>query len=103
MNKVGKKTRANRASNVRVKKRVQAMGITRCELRYPGCTPANFLTFAHGKKRRKLQGDELDTLLCLACQNCHNRIEFLPHEAMLAIVESVISERDIAWPDTALP
>lgn len=91
--KAGKKTKANRASNARLKKKFESLGITRCELNYPNCTPDNFLTWAHGRKRRRLLDGELDSLVCLACQNCHSRIEFLAPEAMLAIVQSVISER----------
>lgn len=93
--KPGKQTKANRASNARLKKKFEALGITRCELSYLGCTADDFLSWAHGRKRRKLQGDELDTLVILSCHNCHNRIEFLPPEGMLAIVESVISERGL--------
>jgi hypothetical protein len=95
MLKAGKKTKANRASNARLKVKFQKMGITHCELNYEGCTPDNFLTWAHGKKRRKLQGDELDTLVVLACQNCHSNIERMAPEGMLAIVQSVVSEREI--------
>lgn len=89
----GKKTRANRAANAKLKAEFEKQGITSCELGYPGCTRDEFLSWAHGKKRRKLQGDELVTLVILACINCHNRIEYTGHEAMLAIVESVIAER----------
>jgi hypothetical protein len=90
---VGKKTRAWVNARARLKKKFAAMGITTCELKYPECTHDNFLSFAHGKKRRHLVGDELETLVCLLCQNCHSRIEQMPEAAMEAIVRSVIAER----------
>ncbi len=91
--KSGRQTKANRASNARLKKRFTAMGIESCELGYENCTKDNFLSWAHGRKRRHLQGDELDTLVILSCLNCHTRIERMPESAMCAIVESVIAER----------
>lgn len=93
--KPGKKTKMNRASNARLKKKFEAIEITRCELGYPDCTPDSFLSWAHGRKRRKLKGDELDTLVILSCINCHNHIERMAPEGMLAIVQSVISERGL--------
>jgi hypothetical protein len=89
----GRKTRANKKANAALKREFEAKGITRCELGYPGCTPDSFLTWAHGKKRRKLEDNELVTCVCLACQNCHSRIESMSPESMLCIVQSVIVER----------
>lgn len=90
---VGRKTLANMKANARLKRKFEALGITRCELGYVNCTPDSFLTWAHGKKRRKLVGDELETCVILACQSCHQIIERMQPDAMLAIVQSVISER----------
>lgn len=90
---VGPKTRAWINARARLKKKFAAMGITSCELGYEGCKHDDYLSFAHGKKRRHLQGDELETLVILACQNCHSRIERIPEAAMCAIVTSVIAER----------
>jgi hypothetical protein len=89
----GKKTRANMKANAKLKREFEAKGITRCELGYPGCTKDDFLSWAHGKKRRKLQGDELTSCVILACINCHDVIERMSPEGMLVIVESVIAER----------
>jgi hypothetical protein len=91
--KGGKKTAANKRANAKLKREFEKQGITSCELGYPGCTRDEFLSWAHGKKRRKLEGNELETLVILACINCHNRIEAMNHEGMLAIVESVVAER----------
>ena len=90
---VGKKTIANIKANARLKREFEAKGITTCELGYLNCTGDNFLSWAHGKKRRKLQGDELTSCVILACINCHQVIERMSPEGMLAIVTSVISER----------
>lgn len=92
----GRKTKLNKASNARLKKKFETLEITSCELGYPGCTRTEFLSWAHGRKRRKLEGNELDTLVILSCINCHTRIERLAPEGMLAIVQSVIAEREIA-------
>lgn len=91
---VGKKTLANMKANARLKKKFTALGITRCELRYINCTGSDFLSWCHGRKRRKLVGDELETLVCLACINCHSVAERMQPEAMLAIVQSTIAERE---------
>lgn len=89
----GRKTKANKRANAKLKIVFEGRELTTCELGYPNCTRGSFLTWAHGRKRRKLQAGELETLVILACINCHNRIENLGPEGMLAIVESVIAER----------
>lgn len=70
-----------------------AQGITSCELRYEGCWGDKALGYAHGRKRRHLKGDELKTLTILACNPCHDRIEYLPPEEMLRIVQGTIANR----------
>lgn len=93
--KAGKRVRAWANTRARLKKQFQAQGITTCELGYIGCARDNLLSFAHGRKRRKLEGDELETLTILACIPCHDQIERMTHEGMLVIVQSVISERGL--------
>lgn len=95
LRRAGKKGNAWKTTRRQLKKESAAMGITRCELNYPNCTGDDQLGFAHGRKRTRLKGNELHDLCCLICNNCHSRIEFSGPEAMLAVVESVISERDI--------
>lgn len=90
---VGKKTREWLTVRARLKRRFNAAGITSCELGYPNCWKDEALGFAHGRKRRHLKDNEIETLVALCCTPCHNRIEVLPAPAMLAIVQSVISER----------
>lgn len=71
-----------------------ARGITSCELKMEGCWGEGALGFAHGRKRRHLEGDELKTLTILACNPCHDKIECLLPEEMLTTVESVIANRE---------
>lgn len=90
---VGKKTRQWIVVRLRLKRRFDAAGVTSCELGYPGCWKDEALGFAHGRKRRHLKDNEIESLVVLACNPCHDRIETLPAPAMLAIVQSVIAER----------
>jgi hypothetical protein len=91
--KAGRRT--NDWIKIRRKLKVQyeAAGITQCELGYEGCKRDTWLSFAHGRKRRHLQGDELETLTILCCTCCHDKIEYLKPEEMLAIVRNVIFQR----------
>ena len=91
---VGRKTLANMKANARLKRKFTALGITSCELHLPNCTRDNFLTWAHGKKRRKLVGDELETCVILACTFCHAKLEVMGPDLMLTVVQEVISERN---------
>ena len=72
----------------------KAAGITSCELKYEGCWGEKALGWAHGRKRRHLKDGELKSLVVLSCNPCHDRIEYLKPEEMLAIVESIIAQRD---------
>ncbi len=96
MKKVGKKSKEWIAVRRRLKVKYEAAGIVSCELKYEGCKRDGWLSFAHGKKRRHLKGNELETLCILSCLICHGRIERLPEDEMCAIVENVIANRQIA-------
>ena len=91
--KPGRKIKAWTAERRKLKVKYAQMGITSCELGYQGCKRDDWLSFAHGRKRRKLEGDELSTLTILACVPCHDKIEFLPADEMLTIVQGVIANR----------
>jgi hypothetical protein len=91
--KLGKKSKQWIAVRRRLKVEFQALGIMSCELRYEGCAGDTMLGFAHGRKRRHLKGDELETLTILACNHCHDAIEYLGPEKMLEIVERAIARR----------
>src|SRR5688500_12937633 len=90
---VGKKTRQWMTVRARLKRRFDAAGITSCELGYPGCWNDEALGFAHGRKRRHLKDNEIETLVVLACNPCHDRIETLPAPEMLRIVQAAIAVR----------
>jgi hypothetical protein len=90
---IGKKTRAWRNCVVRLKKKFERMGITSCELQYEGCWGDHSLGFAHGRKRRWLREDELESLVILACNYCHDVIERKSPEEMLAVVQETIHKR----------
>lgn len=74
--------------------------ITSCELKLTMCKPKSFLAFAHGKKRKELSGNELANLIVLACQPCHEHIEYnIPKNQMLQVVEDTIRARKIKVPE----
>lgn len=87
--------RMNEWSKVRRKLSLDfaSKGITSCELGYEGCWREKALGWAHGRKRRHLQGDELTALVILACNPCHDKIERLPEAKMCGIVTDVIANR----------
>jgi len=89
MNK-GKRTKEWDTVRRRLSTEFKAKGITSCELKYPGCWGDSALGFAHGRKRRHLEGDELRSLVILACNPCHDKIEYLEPAEMLEIVQNVI-------------
>lgn len=74
--------------------------ITECELKLTMCKPKMFLTFAHGKKRKELNQGELANLIVLACQPCHEYIEYkIPKSQMLQIVQDTIKARKVPIPE----
>lgn len=105
--KPGAKTNEWEAAKKVLKPAFEEAGITACEVGkylmqnpdYEAIMLQNrhryFLTWAHGDKRNNLVGDELLTLVVLSCVDCHNYIEKLPREEMRAIVESIISHRQV--------
>lgn len=66
--------------NPKLKKIYEDKGITRCELKLPGCWDDETLGWHHRHKRGwyRLQQDKLaefnHTILC--CTNCHQKVEF---------------------------
>ncbi len=91
--KPGKKTREWERIRRKIKPEFEAQGITSCEFRYPLCQGGYMLSFAHGKKRRNLVGDELEKFVGLACQNCHTLLELKPEKEMERAVRFVILQR----------
>jgi hypothetical protein len=91
--RVGKKGRDWIAVRRRLSAEFAARGIVSCELGYESCWGQTALGWAHGRKRRHLKDNELETLVILSCNPCHDKIEYLPPAEMLAIVQDVISNR----------
>lgn len=85
----GKKTKKWATTRSGLKPRFEAAGITTCELRYPGCWFNNGLGFAHAKKRRKLSEEDLEVVI-LACNPCHDKIEYSPNmeETVMKVIEN---------------
>lgn len=71
----------------RIKLKFEKAGITTCELRLPGCTYGNFLTFAHSKKVRHWETLEDAEDVILACQKCHGFIEALGQRNLFTMKE----------------
>ncbi len=92
MNRRGKKVKAWDSARARLKVKFQAAGIMTCELRYAGCAFDNYLSFAHSKKRRNIQGDELNEV-ALLCIPCHEYAERLPEAEMTTLIRSIINAR----------
>lgn len=91
--KPGRKTLEWDQERARLKIEFEQMGVTECELRYPGtCWHDYALGFAHSKKRRFLKRHELKHVI-LCCNPCHNILESLPHDLMEVEVDQVIRNR----------
>lgn len=73
MIKPGKKTKEWDKAKVELKKEFQEMGITSCEIRLPDCTNSYMLGWAHTRKRRFVTDIKR---VVLACQNCHQKVEY---------------------------
>lgn len=94
MRPTGKKTKAWDNARADLKMEFLALGITSCELRYPGCWFDNALGFAHAAKRRKLTAEDLNHVV-LACNPCHDILEIKPPEEMKRIVDTICQEREL--------
>lgn len=100
----GKKYRENMKVNREKKAEHERLGITECELRISRfCTPSNYLTWSHSRKRRfmgKWGSDERAERMresVLACQNCHRIAdEEMSHDESLALHQEIISRRQAA-------
>ena len=90
MKKAGKRTAKRQAMN----RKLDQLGITRCEVRIPGkCVDSIMLTWAHSKKSRFLVSDEDWLEACRACIPCHDYIEAQSHEKMREAVVKAIGAR----------
>jgi hypothetical protein len=89
----GKKTKAWDRLRAKIKPKFFAVGITTCEMRWPGCKYDEDLGFAHAQKRNKVE--DLSEVI-LVCNHCHDYLDNqgMSHEAMEAIVRDVIERRE---------
>lgn len=90
----GKRTRKRVAMNKRLKKLLEGLGITRCEINLPGCLINFALGFAHSKKSRFIitNDDWMEAALC--CPMCHDKLDNrMSHEEMERLVKSAIEKR----------
>lgn len=90
INKRGPGTKAWDAERARLKPKFKAVGITTCEIQYPGCWNDDYLGFAHDAKRRKQP--DLGKVI-LGCNPCHDILENLGPERMKAEVDRIIAGR----------
>lgn len=98
--RVGNKKVSWDTTRAKLKKKFQEMGITSCELRMNGCTPFQFLGFAHTKKRADIKTQEDLEDVVLACTNCHQKVEFgrgVTHKMMYDKLKEVISGRFLEY------
>ncbi len=79
MKRIGKRTKINIKANRILAEKYMELGITKCEIKLPGCMPNFALSFAHKHKRiwyyktPELLSSMKETLL--ACASCHAKIE----------------------------
>jgi hypothetical protein len=105
--KIGKKGQESLDNVAERKKEFEAVGITTCEISaYPKtkwvfenvCWHNNALSFAHGKKRKKLTKEELKKVI-LGCVPCHTIIEYECEKktglTMEQFVDAVIAARKV--------
>jgi len=98
LRKVGKKGQEWITARNWLRKRFNWAGITSCEFKFQGCWGDQWLSFAHCKKRRKLEDGEI-WHVGLACQHCHSILdEVMNHEEMHTAVHRVIHQRGLIAP-----
>lgn len=90
MKKHGKRTAKRQAMN----RKLNELGIDRCEIRIPGkCVDSILLSWAHSKKSRFLITDEDWMTAARSCAQCHLIIESGCHAEMERIVLEAIAKR----------
>ena len=96
MKRSGFKRKPNAWDKIRaeLKPKFEKIGITCCELHYPGCFRDNYLGFAHSQKRRNANTPALMREVILTCGPCHDVIEGMGEEKMSVIVRETIRKRN---------
>lgn len=89
----GKKTDEWAEARKNILRDFESRGIISCELRLSGCLGNLFLSLAHSRKRRNIKTAEDLYEVVLACQNCHEIIEYSGIENMYTYVKEAIRRR----------
>ena len=94
MRRIGPKTAAWMEAREHLKHRFEEMQVTTCELHWPHhCWRNNGLSFAHSKKRRFIEGDEIYEV-ALLCPIAHDMVERLSHREMYNVIREIIKNRE---------
>lgn len=97
--KPGKRTLNWEDGRKELKKLFAAWGITSCEIRFEGCLRDNFLGFAHVERQKVMTLKEVRSpdKVCLACQQCHQTLDFeMDKKSSKAFMEAIIEQRKSA-------
>ena len=88
----GKKSAEWNNARERLKKLFQSKQLTSCEICDESWEHAN-LSFAHSKKRRHIEGNELFEVILCCIHPCHDKLERLPEYEMTEKVREIIQRR----------
>lgn len=97
LNPIGRKGNEWLVARAWLKRHFRYAGIVTCEARLAGCWFDNALSFAHCRKRRKLQEGEIYHV-ALLCTPCHDFYERMAHDAMHDSIHHLISRRGLIAP-----
>lgn len=105
--KVGAKGRRNQNINRLLKEKAAEVNLpARCEaayLKWEGCTPTSFLTWAHSTRRWKWGNDPRLPFECgLLCQNCHAVADRKGEDGNRQIILEIENRRGFSFADLIL-
>lgn len=94
-NKVGE---WNKIRDTEIIPQFKAWGIVTCEIRLNPCLKFRYLGFAHTKKRRQITSPDDLRRVVLACQPCHDLVEYqckrITGKTMTEYLEEIIQKRE---------
>jgi len=104
MRPIGRRGREWDSARRRVRARLEALGIRRCEFGFPGCYGDQCLSLAHAVKRREIRRDaepgspyHIETCALACTPVCHKLLdEGMSHAMMLEFVMQAIERRSDA-------
>ena len=94
--KLSKKGKQNAKNNRELKQIFIKLGVDWCEL----CGTRFGLTWAHSRKRRFIENDEMMKEVALLCLKCHTQAEMLPDYEMFSLITKIIAERGTIEPQS---